>query len=57
MLKEALASAEFAVWPQVSLVLFAVIMVGVYVWIMRPGSRRIYEQISQLALDEQEKRP
>jgi hypothetical protein len=35
------------VWPSVALVLFTLVMVGVFFWIMRPGTREYYEQITR----------
>jgi hypothetical protein len=53
MLKEALASAAFAWAPTAALVIFAVFMLLVGAWIVRPGARKRYAAISTSMLDDE----
>lgn len=53
MLKEALASAEFAMGPTAALVIFFVFMLLVGLWLLRPGASARYRSFSTAIFDEQ----
>ncbi len=41
---------DAALWQSGALILFTTILVGVAIWVVRPGSRQIYQKISQSPL-------
>lgn len=45
--KTTLLSGDFGLWPTISLVIFTLVMLGVMVWIWRPGSKEYYRHISR----------
>ncbi|NRA66791.1 MAG: CcoQ/FixQ family Cbb3-type cytochrome c oxidase assembly chaperone [Pseudobacteriovorax sp.] len=50
LIKSALEAGEFGYWGVTALLLFFSVMIGVGIWIMRPGSKAYYQYISSLAL-------
>ena len=46
VMKAALVASDLAFWPSLALVLFTGVMVGVGLWIMRPGSKEYYQSIT-----------
>lgn len=51
VIKETLMNGDFGAFQTLALVLFFGVMVGVMLWINRPGSKEIYKHISLDALD------
>lgn len=54
MLAKLLSQPDFLIWPEISLVLFTSIMLGVFLWIFRPGSKEYYEKVRIIDLNEGE---
>ena len=52
MIREVMQEANLVVWPIITLVLFFVSMITMLVWVHRKGSNKIYDNLSQLVLEE-----
>ncbi|SMF05884.1 cbb3-type cytochrome oxidase subunit 3 [Pseudobacteriovorax antillogorgiicola] len=50
LIKTTLQNGDFGAFQTLALVLFFLVMVGVIVWIHRPGSKDYYAEISKDAL-------
>ena len=50
LIKAALFEGNFGMWGAIALVLFFSVMIGVAIWIHRPGSKKYYSYISEQAL-------
>jgi hypothetical protein len=51
MFKQVFASGTLNVFPIVGMMIFFVMMLGVYFWVMRPGRSSFYAALSAEALD------
>jgi len=51
MFKDLFASGDLNAFPIVGLMIFFVMMLGVYFWVMRPGRGSFYAALSAEALD------
>lgn len=52
MIREVMQEANLVVWPMITLVLFFVSMLVMLLWVWRKGSEEVYEDLSQLVLEE-----
>lgn len=55
LIKITLFEGGFGMWGTVALVLFFAVMMGVIVWILRPGSKQYYQYVSKQALEGEKK--
>lgn len=55
MLKNLISQGDFALWPQISLVLFLAVFSAILVWTFRIGSKRHYEAMGNLVLEDDPK--
>lgn len=46
LIKSSLLNGDFGMWQSTALLLFFSVMVGVIVWIFRPGTKEYYQKIS-----------
>ena len=46
VLKQTLIEGDFSLWPTIALIMFSLVMAGVILWVLRPGSKEYYEKIS-----------
>lgn len=51
IMKASLLSNDLALWPTVGLVLFTLVMLGVFFWVLRPGSKEYYQAITSSILE------
>lgn len=52
MIREVMQEANLVIWPMITLVLFFVSMLIMLLWVYRKGSNRVYDNLSQLVLEE-----
>lgn len=52
MIREVMQEANLVVWPMITLVLFFASMLVMLLWVWRKGSEEVYEDLSQLVLEE-----
>ena len=52
MLKHLISQGDWAVWPQISTVIFAVTFAGILLYVTRGKSRQHYDYMAGLVLDE-----
>jgi len=46
LIRTSLLNGDFGIWQSLALVLFFSVMVGVMLWIFRPGTKEYYRQIT-----------
>lgn len=51
IMKTTLLANDLAFWPSFALVLFSLVMLGVILWIHRPGSKEYYQSITSSIID------
>lgn len=54
MLRDAIANADLAVWPQIALLLFMAVFILAAAWLMLPGQRVRLAQAAQLPLHDED---
>lgn len=52
MLKELISQGNFAIWPQISLMMFFLTFAGVLIWVWRKGSDNHYRYMAGMILDD-----
>ncbi len=52
MIRTVMESANLAIWPMLSLLLFAVFTLALCLWLYRRGSQPFYDRMSRLAMDD-----
>ncbi len=57
MLKNLISQGNFAIWPEIATVIFAVTFLGILVWVFRKKTSGHYRYMANMILDEQDKQP
>ena len=52
MKSEVLSNFTQVILPAAGFILFALIFVGAVIWVYRPSSKKFYEKLSRLALED-----
>ncbi len=52
MLKNIISQGNFAIWPQISLVLFLLCFTGVLIWVYRRNAGKHYDDMANIVFDE-----
>ena len=52
MLKNVISQGDFAIWPILATLIFAVTFLGILIWTWRKGTKKHYQYMSNLALEE-----
>lgn len=52
MLKHLISQGNFAIWPQISMVIFAVTFIGILLYVTKGKDRKHYDYMADLALRE-----
>ncbi len=53
MIQQVLGAADLTFWPEVALVIFIAVFTLMIAWTLRPGSRRNYQEIARIPLEDE----
>lgn len=52
MLKNVISVGNFAIWPQIGLLLFLFSFIGILIWVRRKNSTKHYQYMAGLAIND-----
>ena len=53
MLKTIISQGDFAIWPEISLIIFCLTFLAILIWVNRKNSGKHYRYMADLVCDEQ----